>query len=257
MDTKARDEAFIEAYERTVNERFRNQVTARILNDQGITTRQGKKWTEGAVQKRIERMNKDSLPSDYPTSTQKEDTRQSVGNEQSPEARPRQDLGSKKQEIIRQEVGNVAQELPRQSLGKTGQVDDNPNLGNSIQADSYLELGKQGEVDSLPVAFFLPNDYPMDTSALKDMVDSYQSGDIRQIIQWFESRKEESMTQASIRPIFKGKRFNTGLMINEEVLRRAREKQATEVARVGKSLNNLMEILLWQYIGCPEDVIEQ
>ena len=52
-----------------------------------------------------------------------------------------------------------------------------------------------------------------------------------------------------------GKKRNTGIYVDAEVLKRAREKAEHEKIRTGGSLSQLMELLLWQYIGSPEDLV--
>jgi len=59
------------------------------------------------------------------------------------------------------------------------------------------------------------------------------------------------------RPMFAGKRKNTGVHVNEEILARAVRKLKTEKKKTGGSLSLLVELLLWKYIGSPKDALEQ
>jgi hypothetical protein len=60
------------------------------------------------------------------------------------------------------------------------------------------------------------------------------------------------------KPMFKRENLkHTGIAINGEIQRRAVEKLKTEKGAVGKSLSQLVEYLLWDYIGRPDDVVEK
>lgn len=60
----------------------------------------------------------------------------------------------------------------------------------------------------------------------------------------------------SRRPLILGKRKNTGVFVNTKILEAATEKLKTEQGRVGTSLSQLVEILLWSYAGHPNEIIE-
>ena len=59
------------------------------------------------------------------------------------------------------------------------------------------------------------------------------------------------MDAAGRRPLFVGKTKNTGIRVNETILERAVEKSKRERAKTGGNLSQLMEWLLWIYIGQP------
>ena len=60
------------------------------------------------------------------------------------------------------------------------------------------------------------------------------------------------------RPMFKsgpkGSK-NTGVSVSDLILESAREKLKTEPHKVGKSVSQLVEYLLWQYVGSPPDLV--
>jgi hypothetical protein len=61
------------------------------------------------------------------------------------------------------------------------------------------------------------------------------------------------------RPVFKGgpkSRRNTGFNIHKEILNRAPKKVEKDRVRSGGSMSRLVELLLWEYIGRPEDLLE-
>ncbi len=60
------------------------------------------------------------------------------------------------------------------------------------------------------------------------------------------------------RPKFKGRKVNSGIAINAEVKRRAVERaRADPDGTGGGNLSGLIELLLWTFLGCPEDVIDK
>lgn len=46
------------------------------------------------------------------------------------------------------------------------------------------------------------------------------------------------------------------IYVKEELLKRAKEKAKKEKLKTGGNLSRLCAVLLWHYIGCPEDLIE-
>lgn len=79
---------------------------------------------------------------------------------------------------------------------------------------------------------------------------------LKEMIEWWKSREAASMDAAGRRPLFAGETKNTGVRINKVILERAVEKSKLERAKTGGNLSQLMEWLLWIYIGSPDDVVE-
>lgn len=79
---------------------------------------------------------------------------------------------------------------------------------------------------------------------------------LQEMIEWWKSREATSMDAAGRRPLFMGETKNTGVRINKVILERAIEKSKRERAKTGGNLSQLMEWLLWIYIGSPDDVVE-
>ena len=94
-----------------------------------------------------------------------------------------------------------------------------------------------------------------DTTSLPQWLTD-ESDTLKDMIEWWKSRESVSMDAAGRRPLFVGKTKNTGIRVNETILERAIEKSKRERAKTGGNLSQLMEWLLWIYIGSPDDVVE-
>lgn len=92
--------------------------------------------------------------------------------------------------------------------------------------------------------------------ALPDWLDKTALSDLRAVLDWWRERQEETMILSPSRPVFKGDRRNSGFHINAEILKRATEKLKRDKVRTGGSMSLLMELLLWEYIGRPQDLLE-
>jgi hypothetical protein len=94
--------------------------------------------------------------------------------------------------------------------------------------------------------------------ALAVLAELYRSGKITEVISWYEATKGEAgMIQAiERRPMFKGERRNTGIKLSKSILDAAVAKCKTEPQRVGGSFSQLVEYLLWRYIGSPAEMVE-
>ena len=80
---------------------------------------------------------------------------------------------------------------------------------------------------------------------------------LRDMIAWWKSREAAAMDAAERRPVFLGKTRNTGIRINEVILGRAVAKSRQERLKTGGNLSQLVEWLMWIYIGSPDDVVER
>jgi hypothetical protein len=101
-----------------------------------------------------------------------------------------------------------------------------------------------------------PRPKASDTASLPQWL--LEEGDtLKKMIDWWKSREAASMDAAGRRPLFLGETKNTGVRINKVILQRAVEKSKRERAKTGGNLSQLLEWLLWIYIGSPDDVVEQ
>lgn len=94
-----------------------------------------------------------------------------------------------------------------------------------------------------------------DTTALPQWL-LEESETLKEIIDWWKSRESAAMEALDRRPVFIGKTRNTGIRISEAILDRAITKAKEEKLKTGGNLSQLLEWLLWIYIGSPDDVVE-
>jgi hypothetical protein len=80
---------------------------------------------------------------------------------------------------------------------------------------------------------------------------------LKEMIQWWKARESAAMEATFRRPLFRGKTRNTGIRISEEILDRAVAKAKEEKLKTGGNLSQLLEWLLWVYIGSPDDLVEK
>jgi len=84
-----------------------------------------------------------------------------------------------------------------------------------------------------------------DLDTLKRMVEEYKAHRL-------------DFTSLPRRPRFKGPRINTGITIRAEIKKRALERaKADPDGTGGGNLSGLIELLLWVFLGQPEDVIDR
>lgn len=84
-----------------------------------------------------------------------------------------------------------------------------------------------------------------DLDTLKRMVEEYKAHRL-------------DFTSLPRRPRFKGPRINTGITIRAEIRNRALERaKADPDGTGGGNLSGLIELLLWVFLGQPEDVIDK
>ena len=80
---------------------------------------------------------------------------------------------------------------------------------------------------------------------------------LREMIAWWKSRESAAMEASLRRPVFIGKTRNTGIRVNELILERAINRARGEKLKTGGNISQLVEWLLWVYIGSPDDVVER
>ena len=93
---------------------------------------------------------------------------------------------------------------------------------------------------------------PVDTDAKPLTSEELQA--IREILQQYKAHEISNLPR---RPTFKEPRSNSGFLCNEEVRKRALQKAKADPRATGGSLSSLIELLLWRYVGSPEDVVEE
>ncbi|MFC1833560.1 hypothetical protein ACFL2Q_02355 [Thermodesulfobacteriota bacterium] len=87
--------------------------------------------------------------------------------------------------------------------------------------------------------------------------------EIMQMLEWWKNRPEEPERRQlpDYRPTFKRGSLGSDqspktVRLSNELVSRALLKAKTERTRYGTSFSSLIETLLWEFIGCPTDLIE-
>lgn len=80
---------------------------------------------------------------------------------------------------------------------------------------------------------------------------------LRRMVEEFKAQRVD-FTSLPRRPKLRGPRVNTGISINSEIrLRALARAKADPDGTGGGNLSGLIELLLWMFLGCPEDVIDR
>jgi len=80
---------------------------------------------------------------------------------------------------------------------------------------------------------------------------------LRRMIEEYKAHRVD-FTSLPRRPRFKGPRVNTGISVRAEIRDRALERaKADPDGTGGGTLSGLIEVLLWVFLGQPEDVIDK
>ncbi len=81
---------------------------------------------------------------------------------------------------------------------------------------------------------------------------------LRTLLEWWKSQPAGITLQDVMerRPVFRGKTRNSGIRVNEEILERAVTKAKQDKTRTGGNLSQLVEWLMWKYIGEPVDLVQ-
>ena len=84
-------------------------------------------------------------------------------------------------------------------------------------------------------------------------------GTMRALHSWWKETKG-ALPVTEIRPTFKkvGDKpmYQTAVYLNRQIYERAVEQLKADKQRTGGSFSSLVELLLWQYVGSPEDLLE-
>ncbi len=84
----------------------------------------------------------------------------------------------------------------------------------------------------------------------------FQSHEIEVLKEIIETYRANKLDLSLGRPRFKKPRTNSGILLSEEIRKRALQKAKADPDTTGGSLSGLIELLLWKYIGSPSDVVE-
>lgn len=109
-----------------------------------------------------------------------------------------------------------------------------------------------------------------ETADAKEKPTKSSDSDRRGVTQQFTDREVEEIRELlrqykkitvdvsslSRRPVFKGPKTNSGIRCDDVIRRLAWAKAQQDSTRTGGNLSSLIELLLWEYLGRPEDVVE-
>ena len=93
-------------------------------------------------------------------------------------------------------------------------------------------------------------------SAPETVPEPLQSHEIETLREIIEKYHTNQFDLSGGRPRFRKPRTNSGILLNENIRKRALEKAKADPDATGGSLSGLVELLLWRYIGSPSDVVE-
>lgn len=133
-------------------------------------------------------------------------------------------------------------------------VIDSPETPHAIFPDPTHTMGTQATMQQPYEATLQDPSGEAVARTLPTWLDTAAWEDLRLMLDSWRSRKERPVLPQ--RPIFKGQRRNTGVHCNTEILERAAAKAKAERLETGGSLSMLVELLLWRYIGEPEDLLD-
>lgn len=73
-----------------------------------------------------------------------------------------------------------------------------------------------------------------------------------------EMQHTETQSVTDVRPVFKrGETDARSVRLDKKMMQAAIEKAQKERVKTGGTLNGLIELLVWEYLGCPDDFIEK
>ncbi len=97
-----------------------------------------------------------------------------------------------------------------------------------------------------------------ESSESKGTTSALDDEEMRQVRQMLNEFRKRSLTVGDLttRPKFRNPRKNSGIRCNEEILKRATAKAKEKDKETGGNLSSLIELLLWEFIGRPDDVVQ-
>ncbi len=95
---------------------------------------------------------------------------------------------------------------------------------------------------------------------LRELTDSYSKpdGELFRMIEEWKAKSDESRALPEHRPVFRSDFDHqiTGVRIKSYIWEAAKQKMLTEKVKTGGSMSALIELLLWEYAGRPEEALE-
>ncbi len=97
----------------------------------------------------------------------------------------------------------------------------------------------------------------VDLDAMKALQEIYRSGALHEILGWWEAGKNSKEGVGVSRPWCSYKRRFVWVHLNEDILHRALKKVRQQETVGYEALSQLIEQLLWEFVGRPKDVLEK
>ena len=103
---------------------------------------------------------------------------------------------------------------------------------------------------------------PFSPEKINEIAEFYESGGLKEMMEWWQKQKPEGAGGTSLitkgpRPLIGGNqgKQNASVTVDREILARAITKAKREGDQTGGTLSLLVELLLFKYIGSPDDLL--
>jgi hypothetical protein len=221
---------------------------ATALNEGGIFTSTGKSWTAANVRifaRRHHIISFELTGDDSKDSEQRVSNNFPVMSASMPPESSRVEQFDKDDSVTGSDTTQAAQEQLITNESPVARELDQEFQNPPRPADKQIspEIAKD----------LLTND---ELALIKKLLNDYQNGRLGHMLEWWNQNQGAFQSTQERRPLFKGKRRNTGLHVNEKILELAIEKVKKDKYWSGGSLSLLVERLLWTYVGEPESLLE-
>lgn len=250
------------------------------LNEQGITTpRQGKPWSGTNLRQFCDRTGIDFVrhvgAEQHTVDVSQRATLQDT--EDVLQANTAQDVETVTQPVTLQETSDVMQSSPGKDSADAMQDNTEQDTNESPLSPSLPSPSVSMSVPS-PFTSVSQCDTEQDRETVSAQdghvrheparvlhVDESVSEDIMEMLAWWKERKDslsrlmESPPTVETRPTFKrGTVKDTAtktIRLSKELVKRVEREARAQKALTGGTFNGLVELLLWRFLGCPDDLV--
>ncbi len=97
-----------------------------------------------------------------------------------------------------------------------------------------------------------------DSTTSSGFVELCPTGKMSGALQWRDCLGEKGATLARNKPLkFRGFKSGTKVIISSEILQRVTTKMKNDKSETGTDFSGLVELLLWEYLGRPDDLLDE
>ncbi|MFH0826119.1 MAG: hypothetical protein V2B18_25490 [Pseudomonadota bacterium] len=220
---------------------------ADALNANGVSTTTGKEWTVANIKRFCERNIPDLLHKPLPKRAK----------------RPVTTLRKKPGTGLKEKQPDVASSRPRPAdeVDYDGLPRPTSQVKQTLRGGHHIPVFSDPEPSIFEDPAVIPTTNPQARPA---QLDEETLAAIQEIVKWWGTGGRAAVTAVSTakainyRPVFPGKRKNTGVRINQKLLddALAKARSPDESTRTGGGLSPLIEFLLWQYLGFGEKYVK-